>query len=90
VTNASHSARWTSSFVVALVTSMLYLLSYPSCSLLLLVLLVRAAALRKTCGRLVQSALLAAVTLWMPAQFLNWAAIWLRGVGHVVFCELRQ
>lgn len=69
---------------------MLYLLSYLFWSFVLLVLLVRAAALGKTRGRLVQSALLAGVLLLMPAQFLNWAAIWLSGVGLVVFCESRQ
>lgn len=69
---------------------MLYLLSYLFWSFVLLLLLVRAAALGKTRGRLVQIALSAGVLLLAPAQFLNWAAIWLTGVGLVVFCESRQ
>ena len=69
---------------------MLYLLSYLFWSFVLLVLLVHAAALGKTRGRLVQIALLAGVLSLMPAQFLNWAAIWLTGVAIVVFCESRQ
>lgn len=69
---------------------MLYLLSYLFWSFVLLVLLVRVAALGKTRGRRVQIALLAGVLLLMPAQFLNWTAIWLSGVGLIIFCESRQ
>jgi hypothetical protein len=69
---------------------MLYLLSYLFWRVTLLVLLVRASQMGKARGRLVQIALPAGVLSLMPAQFLNWAAIWLTGVGLVAFCESKQ
>jgi hypothetical protein len=63
---------------------MLYLLSYLFWCFILLYLFVRAPATGKRGGRMVRIALPALVLLLMPAQFLNWAAIWLGGVAVVV------
>jgi hypothetical protein len=62
---------------------MLYLLSYLFWCLVLLYLFVRAPGAGKRGGRIVRIALSALAVLLMPAQFLNWAAIWLSG-GAVV------
>jgi hypothetical protein len=69
---------------------MLYLLSYLFWSFILLVLFVRAADSGKPRRRLLHIALPALVLVLMPAQFLNWAAIWLTGVAVVVLGESRR
>jgi len=69
---------------------MLYLLSYLFWSFVLLSLLVRAAALGVARGRFCQGLLLAALLLLMPAQFLQWAAIWLAGVAVAVLGDARR
>jgi len=63
---------------------MLYLLSYLFWCFILLFLFARAAATGKRNGRTLQILLPALVLFLMPAQFLNWAAIWLTGVAVVV------
>jgi len=69
--------------------SMLYLLAYLFWSLVMLSLFVRAGALPTPYRRGVRIALLAAAAVFLPYQFLIWAAVWLAGVGLVFLAQAR-
>lgn len=68
---------------------MLYLLSYLFWCFVLFALFVHAERLGKPRGHAVQAALLLLVVLFMPYQFLSWAAIWLAGIAVVFLGESR-
>jgi len=68
---------------------MLYLLSYLFWCFVLFALFVHAERLGKPRGHAVQAALLILVVLFMPYQFLSWAAIWLAGIAVVFLGESR-
>jgi hypothetical protein len=68
---------------------MLYLLSYLFWCFVLFALFVHAERLGKPRGHAVQAALLILVVLFMPYQFLSWAAIWLMGIAVIFLGESR-